>query len=118
MNDPKELRKLIEAVEPEGYQITYKAMFGGFMVYADGRPVASLSDVGIGLKTSPEERDELLMEHEAGMLQYEPGAPVSKSYVCLPDAMAADPAQLAERLASAAAFVCAAPLKAKRSRRG
>lgn len=118
MSDPKELRRLVEANEPEGYQITYKAMFGGFMAYADGRPFASLSDVGIGLKSSPEEIEELLMEHDAGMLQYEPDAPVSKSYVCLPDAMVADAEQLRERLASAAAFAASAPLKAKRSRRG
>lgn len=117
MSDPGTLRALFERVQPEGYEITYRAMFGGFMAYADGRPLASLSNVGIGLKCSPEDRDELLMEHEAGMLQYEPDAPMSKSYVALPDAILADEAALADWIARAAMFVASAPLKAKRSRR-
>lgn len=118
MSDPHALKALFERVQPEGYQITYRAMFGGFLVYADGRPLASLSDVGIGLKCSPEDRDELLMEHEAGMLQYEPDAAPSKSYVALPDAIVADEAGLGDWIARAAAFVASAPLKTKRSRKG
>lgn len=116
MNDPKELRARIERIEPEGYQITYRAMFGGFMMYADGRPLASLSDVGIGLKAAPDERDELLSRYDAGMLQYEPDAPLSKTYVQLPDSIVADETLLADYLARAAAFVASAPLKTKRSR--
>ena len=116
-HDPKELRDAFERAAPEGFQLTYRAMFGGFMAYADGRPLASLSNVGIGLKCSPEDRDELLMDHDAGMLQYEPDAPLSKTYVALPDALVADEAALSDWIGRAAMFVASAPLKAKRSRK-
>lgn len=42
-------------------EIRRKAMFGGACSYANERIFSSLSNVGIGLKLSPEDRDALLL---------------------------------------------------------
>ncbi len=94
--------------------MTFRAMFGGLMAYADGRPVASLSNVGIGLKLGGDDRDELLEIPGAEMLRYEPDAAPSKSYVRLPDAVVEDPAALGEWLGKGIAFVATAPFKRRR----
>lgn len=66
-------------------------MFGGIMVYADGRPVASLSNVGFGLKAnSPTFHTELLGLRGAFRLRYRPDQPESRTYVVIPDTIVAD----------------------------
>lgn len=114
MNDPQALRPLIEAAAPEGVTLTFRAMFGGLMVYADGRPLASLSDIGVGLKLGADDREEILAEPGAEMLRYEPDAAPSKSYVRLPDTVVNDPERLAEWLARGVRFVATAPFKKRR----
>ena len=78
-------------------------MFSGIMGYTKGRAFASLSDVGLALKLSGEARDALLALLGAKLLQYEPGAPISQTYVVAPGALLADPDALRPWVARAAA---------------
>ena len=85
-HDPKVLQSIVEAAAPPDLDLAFKSMFGGIMAYADGKPFCSLSDVGLGLKMeNPADHKALLAVDGARPLQYEPGAPVSKTYVVVPD---------------------------------
>lgn len=68
-------------------------MFGGLFAYADGKPFASLSDVGLALKFTGSERDALLALPGAAPLRYAPDQPASKSYVT-PQTMLSEPDEL------------------------
>nr|WP_275690686.1 TfoX/Sxy family protein [Gluconacetobacter azotocaptans] len=83
--------------------LSFRPMFGGIMGYADGRPVASLSNVGLALKLAGADRVEMLALPGAAPLRYEPDAPPSKSYVVLPGALLADAHGLRGWIARAAA---------------
>lgn len=91
------------ALGPES--VTFKAMFGGMMGYADGKPFASLSDVGMALKLAPADQSALLELPGAKRLQYEPNAPPSKSYVVVPEAMVDSPDALEPWVVRSAEFV-------------
>jgi TfoX/Sxy family transcriptional regulator of competence genes len=117
--DAKALRARIEAVlGPEAHvlEIAFRPMFGGITGYAFGRNFASLSDVGLAIKLGATDRAALLA---AGgrPLQYEPGGPVSRSSVVVPDVVLNDDAALRAWLHTSIAFCRAAPAKAARSRR-
>lgn len=101
------------------FPYTTKAMFGGIMVYADGRPVASLSDVGFGLKASnPTFHAELLALSGALRLRYGPNQPGSRSYVVIPDTIVDDDHHIADLLNSAAlAARTSAPTRKKATRK-
>ena len=86
-------------------------MFGGIMAYIEGRPLASLSDVGIGLKLARADLAEGLELEGAEMLRYAPEAPASKSYLRLPDALVADDAALSDWLGRGVEFVLTLPTK-------
>ena len=77
-------------------ELSFRKMFGGIMGYAAEVVFASLSDVGLALKFTPAERDRALAMPGAKPLQYEPDAPVSKSYVVLPPDVVDDSAALHE----------------------
>lgn len=96
-HDPKALRAILEAAAPD-IELTFRAMFGGILAYVAGRPVASLSDVGLALKAGGAEYAALLAVPGAAALRYEPDAPPSKSYVVVPDLVLADPAMLRAHL--------------------
>jgi len=70
-------------------ELSFKSMFGGACAYINGNVFASISNVGLALKLGAKGQKELL---EAGgkMLQYEPDAPVSKSYVVVPPEIVED----------------------------
>ena len=102
---PADLRAAIEAAAPPTLPLTFKSMFGGIMAYADGQPLASLSNVGLALKLSPADREALLRQPGARLLQYAPDAPVSKQYVVLPEIMLTDEAALADWLERGARHV-------------
>jgi TfoX/Sxy family transcriptional regulator of competence genes len=89
-------------------------MFGGIMGYASGKVFASLSDVGLALKLSGDDWTGLLSIEGAKPLQYEPGQPVSKSYVVVPEGMLSDPERLREWVVRSAAG--AAPKPARKPR--
>jgi TfoX/Sxy family transcriptional regulator of competence genes len=74
--------------------VTFKAMFGGYGVYVDGRIFATLSNVGLALKLPPDAQAELLALPGAARLRYEPDAPESKQYVVVPETLRADPEAL------------------------
>jgi TfoX/Sxy family transcriptional regulator of competence genes len=104
-HSPSDLQKHMEAASPADIDLRFKAMFGGIGGYADGRMFASLCDVGLALKLGDDDRAALLKIKGAKMLQYEPSAPVSKSYVVVPEAMLTDRGALRGWIARSAAFV-------------
>ena len=114
-HDPKALRPVLEAAAPPDAELTLRAMFGGLMAYAAGRPFASLSDMGLALKISGAARDELLALPGSAPLRYEPDAPPSKSYVVVPEGMLGDPTALREWIERSIASLGTARPKAKRN---
>jgi TfoX/Sxy family transcriptional regulator of competence genes len=100
---PAELQKKMEAAMPADVVWRFRPMFGGIGAYANDRMCVSLSDVGLAVKLVGEAHAELLQLKGAKPLQYEPGAPVSKTYVVVPDAMLGDRRKLGHWLALAAA---------------
>ena len=111
------VRDAADAVAPDA-ALRFRAMFGGATAYADDRPFASLSSVGLALKLAPADRDALLALPGAARLQYEPGAPVSRQYVVVPPALAADPDALAPWLRRSLDHVRAQPARRAGSPRG
>jgi TfoX/Sxy family transcriptional regulator of competence genes len=91
--DPNELKARMISAAPD-IELSFRAMFGGIMGYAAGRPFASLSNVGLALKLTGTNRDAALALPDAAPLRYEPDAPPSKSYVVLPTAIVDDDAAL------------------------
>lgn len=65
--------------------LTFKSMFGGVSAYVDGRVFASLSNIGLALKLSPDSQAKLLSLEGAKRLRYEPDAPESKQYIVVPE---------------------------------
>ncbi len=113
---PANLQKKLETAAPPGIELLFRPMFGGIGAYADGRMFCSLSNVGLALKFGESDRDALLKVKGAKALQYEPDAPVSKSYVVVPDAMLDDRKALRGWIAISAAFAKAAPAKKAKKR--
>jgi TfoX/Sxy family transcriptional regulator of competence genes len=93
-HDPKLLQATLTAAAPPDFDVAFRPMFGGIMAYADGKPFASLSDVGLGLKFAGSEREALLSLPGAAPLRYAPDQPPSKSYVLVPEVMLTEPDQL------------------------
>jgi TfoX/Sxy family transcriptional regulator of competence genes len=102
---PADLQKKVEAAAPLELELRFKSMFGGIGAYAHGVMCMSLSDVGLALKLGDADRVALLALKGAKPLQYEPGAPVSKTYVVVPDAMLGDPKKLRGWIEKSASFV-------------
>ena len=94
--DPKELQIICTKAAGPDLELAFRPMFGGIMGYAAGKVFASLSDVGLALKLSGADREALLGEPGAKPLQYEPSAPVSKSYVVVPAGMLEESERLRE----------------------
>lgn len=90
VHDPKQLQSVLAGAAPPDLDLAFRPMFGGIMGYAEGKPFASLSDVGLALKLSGEAHDALLMLPGAAPLRYAPDQPASKSYVLVPEGMLAD----------------------------
>lgn len=88
--DPRQLQSTLAGAAPPELDVTFRPMFGGLFAYAEGRPFASLSDVGLALKFVGGERDAVLASPGAAPLRYEPDQPVSKSYVVVPDPVLSD----------------------------
>jgi TfoX/Sxy family transcriptional regulator of competence genes len=93
-HDPKLLQPVLAGATPPDLDVTFRPMFGGLFAYADGKPFASLSDVGLALKFAGSERDAILALPGAAPLRYEPDQPASKSYVVVPETMLSEPAEL------------------------
>ncbi len=93
-HDPKALQTTLEKAAPPDLELAFRPMFGGIMGYAAGKVFASLSDMGLALKLSGDDRAALLAVGGAKPLQYEPDQPPSKSYVVVPEGMLTQPEDL------------------------
>ncbi len=102
-HDPKRLRDIMADAAPPELDLAFRPMFGGIMAYAEGKPFASLSDMGLALKAKGPLMAELLAEEGARPLRYRPEDPPSKSYVLVPDSMLDDRDALHDWIARAAA---------------
>jgi len=87
---PKTLQTVLAAAAPPDLEVTFRAMFGSIMAYAEGKPFASSSDVGLALKMIGDGHKALLAVPGAEALQYDQSQPVSKTYIVVPEAMLAD----------------------------
>ncbi len=92
-HNPKQLQSILAAAVPD-VPLTFKPMFGGILAYADGKPLASLSDVGLALKLTGANHAALLATQGAAALRYEPESPVSKTYVVVPETILQAPAEM------------------------
>ena len=75
-HDPKQLQAVMQRAAPH-ILLAFRPMFGGIMGYADGKPFASLSNVGLALRLSGAEYAELLAQEGATALRYEPDQPAN-----------------------------------------
>ena len=89
-HDPKALQAVFADAAPPDLELIFKPMFGGILAYAHGRPLASLSDVGLALKASGALNAELLAIPGTVHLRYQPDSPPSKTYVVMPEAVLRD----------------------------
>ena len=110
-HDPKALQILFSAAAPPDLELTFRSMFGGIMGYAQGKPLASLSNVGLALKAPPTLMAEFLAAPDAVPLRYEPNTPPSKSYVVVPPAVLADRDALRGWIIKSVDALAAAPVK-------
>jgi TfoX/Sxy family transcriptional regulator of competence genes len=101
--DPKRLRDIMAAAAPPELELAFRPMFGGIMVYAEGKPFAILLGAGMAVKAKGPLMAELVDVKGAEPLRYKPGAPPSKSYILVPDAMLDDREALHDWIACAAA---------------
>ncbi|EIZ78473.1 hypothetical protein WSK_2917 [Novosphingobium sp. Rr 2-17] len=111
-HDPQLLQVTLAEAAPVDLDIAFRSMFGGIMAYAEGKPFASLSDVGLALKLTGEGREALLALPGAKPLRYAPDQPPSKSYVLVPEAMQSTPDTLRSWVAR-----CISGLPSKRMRK-
>lgn len=77
--------------------LSFRPMFGSIMVYASGKPFASLSETAVAIKVVRADRDELLQEPGAKPLQ-RPGEQPSKQYVVVSEQIVSDEAHLVKWL--------------------
>ncbi len=98
-------------------ELGFKSMFGGACAYVNGRVFASLSGVGLALKIDGTTAKEWL-ERGAKWLQYEGDAPISRSYLVVPDSILNDEEELSRWVELSTAFVLSLPApKPKRARK-
>lgn len=93
-HDPKRLQAVLQSAAPPDLELRFRPMFGGILAYLDGKPLASLSNVGLALKLAGADHAALMALPGAAPLKYEPNSPPSKSYVTVPEAMLDDHAAL------------------------
>lgn len=96
-------------------ELTFQAMFGGIGGKAQGRMFASLSDRGLALKLPEAELEALLQIEGAEPLQYEPDAPISKSYAVVPAGFLQDTALLTPWVEKSVRYVLTLPAPKKRA---
>lgn len=116
-HDPKTLQTIFADAAPPDLELVFKPMFGGVLAYAHGKPLASLSDVGLALKASGPLNAAFLAAPGAAPLRYEPAAPPSKTYVVVPEGMLTERAALRDWIVRAAAGVAATPAKKAKPKR-
>ena len=110
------LRDAVEVAAPDAMLRTRK-MFGGVGAYAGERMFASLSGHGLALKLPDDAQVELLRHEGARRLQYDFGAPPSKTYVLVPADLRDDPDALAPWVRRSIDFAASLPASKPRKRR-
>jgi TfoX/Sxy family transcriptional regulator of competence genes len=93
-HDPKRLQQILQAAAPPDMELSFRPMFGGVLAYFEGKPLASLSNVGLALKFAGADHAAFSALPGAVALKYEPNSPPSKTYVTAPEAMLDDPMAL------------------------
>lgn len=101
--DPKRLQAIVERAAPPDFALTFRPMFGGILAYVDGKPIASLSNIGLALKLVGADHAEFSAIDGTKPLQYQPDQPPSKSYLLVPEAMLSDLDRLRSWIARSAA---------------
>lgn len=110
--DVADLQKCLVVPEMAEFDLSFRPMFGGIMGYAGGKVFASLSNVGLALKLSGKDREELLALPGAKALRYEPESAPSETYVVIPEFLHTRPDALKIWVAR-----CVAALPAPKKRR-
>ena len=95
-------------------ELTFRAMFGGAGVYVEGIIMATLSNVGIGLKLSPPDQEQLLKLDGAKRLQHDESMPPSKQYIQPPKAFESNPDEIAHWVKRSIDFVMTLPIPKKK----
>ena len=95
-------------------EFSFRAMFGGLMIYVAGKPFASLSEPGLSLKLNENDRTALLQEPGAKFLQHDGEAP-SKQYVVIPAHILENNEQLSLWLERSATYAMTIPSKKRKS---
>jgi hypothetical protein len=85
------------------FRVSSRHMFGGLMVYAEDRPIASLSPAGFAVKLTGPQYAGAMALPGSRPLQYAPDQPPRRHYVVLPDGVVEDDAAVARWLNTAAA---------------
>jgi len=116
-HDPKALQILFSAAAPPDLELTFRPMFGGIIAYAQGKPLASLSNVGLALKAPPALMAEFLEAPGAAPLRYEPNGPASKSYVVVSPTVMADRDALRGWIVKSAVALAASPVRKAKAKR-
>ncbi|MCW3097351.1 MAG: TfoX N-terminal domain protein [Chthonomonadaceae bacterium] len=103
--------QMVNAIKtlPVARDWTFKPMFGGVSGYVEGRICASLSNIGLALKLSPDTQEQLLNLEGAKRLRYEPDAPESKQYIVVPERLCADAKELAVWVERSVDYVMSLP---------
>ncbi len=119
-NDPKALQATMQrafGITGEEVGLEFRPMFGGIMSYARGRPFASLSNAGLALKLSREDREELIDKENAQPLRYNPDDSPSKSYTLVPESWHDEPDKLLPILEKSIDYCSTLPMKKKRPKK-
>jgi TfoX/Sxy family transcriptional regulator of competence genes len=108
-----ELELAAEELSPD-VGLRFRAMFGGLGAYGRDRMVAALSDAGLALTPSSEDRAALLAEEGAQAWQSEEGRPViSKEYVVVPPRIREDATSLAAWVRRSIDHAAGAPVEGR-----
>ena len=94
-------------------EFSFRAMFGGIMIYVAGKPCASLSEPGLSLKLHEDDRTTLLQEPGAKPLQHDGEAP-SKQYIVVPTHILENNEQLSQWLERSATYAMSIPSKKRK----
>ena len=95
-------------------ELSFRAMFGGLMIYVAGKPFASLSEPGLSLKLNENDRTALLQEPGAKPLQHDGEAP-SKQYIVVPTHILENNEHLSLWLERSATYAMTIPSKKRKS---
>jgi len=111
-------RALLQGAFPDSptRELAFKAMFGGACAYVNGRVFASLSNVGLALKIDGATA-KMWLGKGGAWLQYEPDAPVSKSYVVVPADVAHEESALSAWVEKSMAHVLTLPTPKPRAKK-